>query len=63
MFITKSSTSVITHRGLQTKIIREDAQHNMYVHACTEVEVKSPEDGLEVSDHFCKDNYYCFNFK
>ncbi|XP_045129221.1 kinesin-like protein KIF23 isoform X1 [Portunus trituberculatus] len=35
-------------RGLQTKIIREDAQHNMYVHACTEVEVKSPEDGLEV---------------
>ncbi|KAK8396601.1 hypothetical protein O3P69_004941 [Scylla paramamosain] len=35
--------------GLQTKIIREDAQHNMYVHACTEVEVKSPEDGLESS--------------
>ncbi|XP_071535053.1 kinesin-like protein KIF23 isoform X2 [Panulirus ornatus] len=35
-------------RGLQTKIIREDAQHNMYVHACTEVEVKTPEDALEV---------------
>ncbi|KAK3876291.1 hypothetical protein Pcinc_018919 [Petrolisthes cinctipes] len=35
-------------RGLQTKIIREDAQHNMYVHSCTEVEVKSPEDALEV---------------
>ncbi|XP_050689263.1 kinesin-like protein KIF23 isoform X5 [Eriocheir sinensis] len=35
-------------RGLQTKIIREDSQHNMYVHACSEVEVKSPEDGLEV---------------
>ncbi|XP_053648814.1 kinesin-like protein KIF23 isoform X1 [Cherax quadricarinatus] len=35
-------------RGLQTKILREDSQHNMYVHACTEVEVKSPEDALEV---------------
>ncbi|XP_045585184.2 kinesin-like protein KIF23 isoform X1 [Procambarus clarkii] len=35
-------------RGLQTKILREDAQHNMYVHACTELEVKTPEDALEI---------------
>nr|XP_027230182.1 kinesin-like protein KIF23 isoform X1 [Penaeus vannamei] len=33
---------------LQTKILREDAQHNMYVHGCTEVEVKNPDDALEV---------------
>lgn len=37
------------HRRLQTKILREDAQHNMYVHGCTEVEVKNPDDALEVS--------------
>ncbi|XP_042224138.1 kinesin-like protein KIF23 isoform X1 [Homarus americanus] len=35
-------------RGLQTKILREDAQHNMYVHGCVEMEVKSPEDALEI---------------
>uniref|UniRef100_A0A1B0CZ59 Kinesin-like protein n=1 Tax=Phlebotomus papatasi TaxID=29031 RepID=A0A1B0CZ59_PHLPP len=35
-------------KTLQSKIIREDATHNMYVHGVTEVEVKSMEDAIEV---------------
>ncbi|XP_077298174.1 kinesin family member pavarotti [Arctopsyche grandis] len=31
----------------QTKIVREDAMHNMYVHGVTEVEVKTREEALE----------------
>ncbi|KAM7014677.1 kinesin-like protein KIF23 isoform 3-T3 [Tautogolabrus adspersus] len=32
----------------QSKILREDQNHNMYVAGCTEVEVKSTEDAFEV---------------
>lgn len=35
-------------RAPQTKVLREDTYHNMYVHGCTEVEVKSPEEALDV---------------
>ncbi|CAL4093647.1 unnamed protein product, partial [Meganyctiphanes norvegica] len=35
-------------RAPQTKVLREDTDHNMYVHGCTEVEVKSPEEALDV---------------
>ena len=37
-----------THRNqpLQTKIIREDCNHNMFVHGVTELEVKSVEEAL-----------------
>lgn len=35
-------------RSLQSKIIREDANHQMFVHGVTEVEVKTVEDALEV---------------
>lgn len=34
-------------RSLQSKILREDGSHNMYVHCVTEVEVKSAEDAFE----------------
>lgn len=34
-------------RTLQSKIIREDASHNMYVHMATEVEVKSLPEAIE----------------
>lgn len=33
---------------LQTKMLREDANHNVYVNAVTEVEVESPEEAFEV---------------
>lgn len=36
------------HRTLQSKIVREDGNKNMYVHAVTEVEVKSAEEAFEV---------------
>jgi kinesin family protein 23 len=36
---------------MQVKNVREDANHNMYVHSVTEVEVKSTEEAFEV---FCK---------
>uniref|UniRef100_T1J4H1 Kinesin-like protein n=1 Tax=Strigamia maritima TaxID=126957 RepID=T1J4H1_STRMM len=32
----------------QSKILREDATHNMYVHSCVETEVKSTEEAFEV---------------
>lgn len=32
----------------QAKILREDVNHNMYIHACTEIEVKNTEDAFEV---------------
>ncbi|CAK9833665.1 Kinesin-like protein KIF23 [Anthophora retusa] len=35
-------------RTLQSKIIREDGNRNMYVHGCTEVEVKSSKEAFEV---------------
>ncbi|XP_017135388.1 kinesin-like protein KIF23 [Drosophila miranda] len=35
-------------KTLQSKIIREDAHRNMFVHGVTEVEVKTVEDALEV---------------
>lgn len=35
-------------RTLQSKIIREDGNRNMYVHGCTEVEVNSSEEAFEV---------------
>ncbi|XP_060828110.1 kinesin-like protein KIF23 [Bombus pascuorum] len=35
-------------KTLQSKIIREDGNRNMYVHGCTEVEVKSSEEAFEV---------------
>lgn len=35
-------------RTLQNKIIREDGNRNMYVHGCTEVEVKSSEEAFEI---------------
>lgn len=38
----------IHHRTLQSKIVREDGNKNMYVHAVTEIEVKSAEEAFEV---------------
>ena len=35
-------------KQLQSKILREDDHHNMYVHGVTEVEVKSPEEASEI---------------
>lgn len=35
-------------KPLQSKIIREDGYRNMYIHGCTEVEVKSSEEAFEV---------------
>uniref|UniRef100_A0A1I8Q1N0 Kinesin-like protein n=1 Tax=Stomoxys calcitrans TaxID=35570 RepID=A0A1I8Q1N0_STOCA len=34
-------------KSLQSKIIREDANHNMFVHGVTEVEIKSVEEAIE----------------
>ncbi|XP_055628782.1 kinesin-like protein KIF23 [Toxorhynchites rutilus septentrionalis] len=36
------------HRTLQSKMVREDANHNMFVHGVTETEVKTMEEALEV---------------
>ncbi|XP_041866140.1 kinesin-like protein KIF23 isoform X5 [Melanotaenia boesemani] len=38
----------IRPKPLQSKILREDQNHNMYVAGCTEVEVKSTEEAFEV---------------
>ncbi|XP_076751616.1 kinesin-like protein KIF23 [Xylocopa sonorina] len=38
----------IKSRTLQSKIVREDGNKNMYVHAATEIEVKSSEEAFEV---------------
>lgn len=35
-------------RTLQSKIIREDGYRNMYVHGCTEIEVKGSEEAFEI---------------
>lgn len=35
-------------RPPQSKLLREDQNHNMYVAGCTEVEVKSTEEAFEV---------------
>ncbi|KAK6642850.1 hypothetical protein RUM43_004352 [Polyplax serrata] len=42
-----SFEDVITKK-LQNKVIREDANRNMYVHGVTEVEVKSPEEAFDI---------------
>uniref|UniRef100_A0A673XFN8 Kinesin-like protein n=1 Tax=Salmo trutta TaxID=8032 RepID=A0A673XFN8_SALTR len=38
----------IRHKPPQSKILREDQNHNMYVSGCTEVEVKSTEEAFQV---------------
>lgn len=38
----------LSHRPPQSKLLREDKNHNMYVAGCTEVEVKSTEEAFEV---------------
>ncbi|XP_061526404.1 kinesin-like protein KIF23 isoform X2 [Phycodurus eques] len=38
----------IRPKGPQSKILREDQNHNMYVAGCTEVEVKSTEEAFDV---------------
>lgn len=38
----------LSQRPPQSKILREDQNHNMYVTGCTEVEVKSTEEAFEV---------------
>ncbi|XP_043505581.1 kinesin-like protein KIF23 isoform X1 [Polistes fuscatus] len=38
----------VRNKTLQSKIVREDGNKNMYVHAVTEVEVKSSEEAFEV---------------
>ena len=38
----------IRPKAPQSKILREDQSHNMYVAGCTEVEVKSTEEAFEV---------------
>lgn len=40
--------SSLSLRPPQSKILREDQNHNMYVIGCTEVEVKSTEEAFEV---------------
>lgn len=40
--------SSLSFRPPQSKILREDQNHNMYVMGCTEVEVKSTEEAFEV---------------
>uniref|UniRef100_A0A4W5MM79 Kinesin motor domain-containing protein n=1 Tax=Hucho hucho TaxID=62062 RepID=A0A4W5MM79_9TELE len=42
------SVSLCVCRPPQSKILREDQNHNMYVAGCTEVEVKSTEEAFEV---------------
>ncbi|XP_030577651.1 kinesin-like protein KIF23 isoform X2 [Archocentrus centrarchus] len=42
------STPVRNNEPPQSKILREDQNHNMYVAGCTEVEVKSTEEAFEV---------------
>lgn len=37
-----------TSRPPQSKILREDQNHNMYVAGCMEVEVKSAEEAFQV---------------
>lgn len=39
---------IIFYRTLQSKIVREDGNKNMYVHAVTEVEVKNSDEAFEV---------------
>ncbi|XP_078034200.1 kinesin-like protein KIF23 [Augochlora pura] len=41
----------IRAKTLQSKIVREDGNKNMYVHAATEIEVKSAEEAFEVFNH------------
>ncbi|XP_021941225.1 kinesin-like protein KIF23 isoform X3 [Zootermopsis nevadensis] len=38
---------IIRSRQFQSKIVREDASHNMYVHSVTEIEVKSTEEAFD----------------
>ena len=41
-------TDPLRPKQLQSKILREDDHHNMYVHGGTEVEVKSPDEASEL---------------
>lgn len=41
-------TPLNNQKNLQSKIVREDANHNMYVHGVTEIEIKSVEEAIEV---------------
>lgn len=43
-----ANTYVSQHRPPQSKILREDQNHNMYVAGCMEVEVKSAEEAFQV---------------
>lgn len=44
----EETTSAINQKTLQSKIIREDSQHNMFVHGVTEIEVKSIHEAIDV---------------
>lgn len=46
--INKNDSFVYKNRILQSKIVREDGNKNMYVHAVTEVEIKSAEEAFEI---------------
>ncbi|KAB1257151.1 Kinesin-like protein KIF23 [Camelus dromedarius] len=46
--IQEASVSSLSRRPPQSKLLREDKNHNMYVAGCTEVEVKSTEEAFEV---------------
>ena len=46
--ILRDSNCDFSFRPPQSKILREDQNHNMYVAGCTEVEVKSTEEAFEV---------------
>lgn len=39
---------IMVFRPPQSKILREDQNHNMYVAGCTEVEVKSTDEAFDV---------------
>lgn len=40
--------AITGYKPPQTKILRTDSSDNMYVHNCTEVEVKQPQDAIDV---------------
>ena len=48
MLLFVSDILVIFHRTPHSKILREDANHNMYVSGCVEIEVKTTEEAYEV---------------
>ena len=59
MFNEKYKSYVLfDYRTPQTKILRTDSSDTMYVHNCTEVEVKQPQDAI---DAFYKGNSFNLN--